>query len=128
MVKVCNFKSLPCCRGNKHKIGCVATFPSLFLTLSLTNKMNNIYYALDMYSPFHMFLSLIFCRYFIYFHSDQVQTYLSYIRVFVWVYGQILHISYSGGEWRIFCPSTDFDEISSQSLSKKFTHLRYVSF
>ena len=48
MVKVCNFKSLPCCRGNKHKIGCVATFPSLFLTLSLTNKINNIYYALDM--------------------------------------------------------------------------------
>ena len=73
----------------KHKIGCVATFPSLFLTLSLTNKMNNIYYALDMYRPFHMFLSLIFCRYFIYFHSDQVQTYLSYIRVLDKLYDEI---------------------------------------
>ena len=89
MVKVCNFKSLPCCRENKHKIGCVATFPSLFLTLSLTNKMDNIYYALDMYRPFHMFLSLIFCRYFIYFHSDQVQTYLSYIRVLDKLYDEI---------------------------------------
>ena len=57
MVKVCNFKSLPCCRGNKHKIGCVATFPSLFLTLSLTNKMNNILCFRYVPSVSHVFVT-----------------------------------------------------------------------